>query len=70
MTRITRKDVERAASNVGLHVSTYSPGDGVTRYGFSTEPTDWHMTRYGMRALGAKEAYAWIQGYREGKASA
>lgn len=33
--RITRADVERLAESCNVHVATWSPGDGMTRYRFT-----------------------------------
>ena len=68
MTR-TRKDILRRAGLLGLHVTTYNPGDGATRYRFSRE--DWDYFALGgnnsFTALGLKEADAMLDGYLYGK---
>lgn len=64
-----RESVQSAAQAVGLHVSTWSPGDGATRYRFFDRPGN---TYFGpdngiYTALGRKEAMQFIAGYTRGK---
>jgi len=65
--------LEQAASEVGLHIGTYSPGDGVTRYRFFVTEAGQPLNSYfGPRngiytALGLKEAWAFLAGYTKAK---
>lgn len=68
-----RKTMFELADRVGVHISTYSPGDGVTRYRFTdkrSEPEwnwDYFATSHPMyTALGLKEASTWLLGYAAG----
>jgi hypothetical protein len=47
----------------GLWVTTWSPGDGVTRYRFHAKPGDYNDGSDIGFALGLKEANAWIDGW-------
>ena len=49
----------------GLYLDTYSPGDGVTRYRFFTEPdNDYFGPGHGIfTALGRKEAQTFLTGW-------
>lgn len=51
---------------VGLHFNTYSPGDGITRYRFFTEETDYFGGSGIYTALGYKEAVTFAAGYVQG----
>lgn len=64
-----RHDIATAAANVGLHVSTWSPGDGITRYRFFTgEGNNYFGPGDGIHtALGRKDALLWLSGYRTGR---
>jgi len=64
----TRKDILRRAEYLGLHVTTYSPGDGVTRYRFSREDLDYFALggNNSFTALGVKEADAMLDAYLYG----
>lgn len=68
----TFKDVQRAAYLAGLAVSTWSPGDGVTRYRFfkleGINPSqDYFGPANGMHtALGAKAAIEYATGCADG----
>lgn len=62
------KEVEEAYNYVGLHVDSYSPGDGVTRYRFFVEPPyDYFAGRGIYTALGRKDALTFVNGYRYGR---
>lgn len=67
----TARDVEDAARRAGLHVRTYSPGDGITRYRFfraADASSDYFGPASGIyTALGAKEALAYIAGHSHGR---
>ena len=62
--------VETLAREVGLHVSTWSPGDGVTRYRFHREASDYNAGQEVKTVLGAKDALLWLSGVREGRRTA
>lgn len=53
------------ARRYGIHVETYSPGDGKTRYRFfrSRKPVDYFGGTALYTALGLSEAEAWLAGY-------
>lgn len=51
----------------GLFIDTYSPGDGITRYRFFTEPKDYFSDNGLFTALGRKEALAFARGFCAGK---
>ena len=62
-----KEALESKASQVGLHVDTYSPGDNLTRYRFFHIQDD-HRPDYfagdGIyTALGIKEAEVFLSGY-------
>ena len=60
----SRKDVQNAAREVGLHVEYYSPGDGGT-YKFFLVPTDYFAGDGIGRVHGtAADALVWLAGYR------
>lgn len=61
-----RTDVATAAANIGLHVSSWSPGDGVTRYRFSREEQDYDASDGLVTVAGRKDALLWLRGYRAG----
>lgn len=55
--------LQRDAEKFGFYVATYSPGDGVTRYRFFSEPSDYFGPASGLyTALGYKEATIWLNG--------
>lgn len=66
----TRKEIIARAEAFGLHITTWSPGDGATRYRVHTESRDYHAGNELFTALGAKEldifVQGWIAGRREG----
>ncbi len=67
---MTRNEMEERAEAMGVHVRTWSPGDGVTRYRFFTDPNnDYFGPDSGLyTALGLKEAITFIRGWGEAKA--
>lgn len=65
-----RHDVAIAAENVGLFVSTWSPGDGWTRYRFSRVEQDFNAGDGIVTVAGRKDALLWLRGYRAGKVGA
>jgi hypothetical protein len=62
------QELEDYTRSVGLHVSTYSPGDGVTRYRFFEKPGNTYFgPASGMHtALGLKDAWNFIYSYGAG----
>jgi hypothetical protein len=54
------------ASRVGLFIDSYSPGDGVTRYRFFLQPTDYFAGDGIYTALGKKEAETFVNGFIQG----
>jgi len=64
-------EMENAASLVGLTVTTWAPGDGVTRYRFfkagGSRYADYHQGGALYTALGRKEAIAFIKSYGVGR---
>lgn len=69
-----RKEFYALAESVGIHVATWSPGDGVTRYRFinkRSEPEiewDYFATLHPLyTALGLREASVWLLGYAAGQ---
>lgn len=61
--------VKSLAREVGLFVSTWSPGDGATRYRFHAEEADYNDGREVKTVLGRKDALLWLSGYRAGKSA-
>lgn len=60
----SRREVERFAADMGLHVEYYNPGDGGT-YKFFLEPTDYFAGDGIGRVSGtASDALQWLAGYR------
>ena len=64
MTRRTRlQALSDAARECGLHVDTWSPGDGVTRYRFFDKPSGYFGPHSGIfTALGFKKAAVFVRG--------
>lgn len=65
-------DVRETAREAGVHVSTWSPGDGVTRYRFFVGPDAERNMYFGPEdgvytAYGRKEALVWLAGYASGR---
>lgn len=60
---MTVGELRKAAVKVGLHVETYSPGDGVKRYRFFDKPTDYDAGRGFFTAYGKGEAVAFLLGW-------
>lgn len=60
---MTRKEqLDAFVMRGNFHYATYSPGDGVTRYRFSTLGGDYFAIRNEYTALGIKEALAYAFG--------
>ncbi len=54
-------------TDCGLFLTTYSPGDGVTRYRFHTKDVG-HFTEQGIyTALGLQAGHTFIDGYELGR---
>lgn len=65
-TMSTKSEVLEFAKESGLHVDTWSPGDGATRYRFFLVESDYFAGSAVGWALGAKSALLFVQGYRAG----
>lgn len=63
-------NVEQYAGSLGLYVSTWSPGDGMTRYRFHAYPSDYNAGKELYTAGGLKDAKTWLRGYRQGQINA
>jgi hypothetical protein len=63
MSRLT--DLQSRAARCNLHIRTYSPGDGVTRYRFFTDPANSYFgPSIGIgTVLGFKAAETFVNGY-------
>jgi len=66
MTRITYKDVEKAAATVNLQVMACSPGDSITRYTIGRRGANGGFCDL-YHALGSTEAMAYIRGFQDAK---
>ncbi len=62
-----QNELERAAGLVGLYVTTWAPGDGLTRYRFHTKPADYSDGSAIYTANGRGEAIAFIKSYGIGR---
>lgn len=65
MKRTREQELRDACEAAGFTVRTYSPGDGVTRYRFSTideRSGDYFAMRNEYTALGLKEAWTYAAG--------
>lgn len=56
------EELREACEEAGFYLTTYSPGDGVTRYRFFSKPTDYFGGFGDYTALGYKEACAYAMG--------
>lgn len=61
-----RTESEPIYPGLPLYFSSYSPGDGVTRYRFFTEPTNYFAGKGIYTALGITDALTFVEGYRQG----
>lgn len=55
----------KIAKQCGLHIATWSPGDGITRYRVFNKPSD-YFDGYGIAPrtiLGAKDLVTFMRGY-------
>ncbi len=68
---MTRLEMSERAQDVGLHVRTWSPGDGVTRYRFFTDGNNGYFGPDNgiYTALGLAEACTFVRGFRAGVAA-
>jgi hypothetical protein len=55
------EELREAAANAGLHLSTYSPGDGQTRYRFHEKAASYFSDSGVHTALGLKAAWKFLQ---------
>lgn len=61
-------DVQNQARGAGIFCSHYAPGDGVTRYRFTTEDVDYFAASHPLATvLGRKQALVWLAGYKSGR---
>lgn len=74
MTKTTRKQLFALADSQGIHIATWSPGDGMTRYRFIDKRSEPHWcwsydaTSHPLyTALGLREASIWLLGYASGQ---
>ena len=66
-TKAKRRQINNVVNDLGIHLGTWSPGDGVTRYRFSASPGDYFSFPLPMyTALGASEALTWCRGLLQG----
>jgi len=65
-----RRGLDEFAKSLGLHIETWAPGDGMTRYRFFTKPTDYHGGDGIYTARGLKEAWCFVRGYAASKTGA
>lgn len=59
--------IEKESSRLGLYVSAYSPGDGITRYRFYTTPKRFFHGDGIFTALGKREALIFLRGIEIGR---
>lgn len=59
----TRKEIIDRAEHFGLHIETWAPGDGATRYRVFTEKRDYHAGGEIFTALGIKELDIFVMGW-------
>lgn len=60
---LSKKELYSFAASLGLHVASYSPGDGVTRHRVFTEPKDYFSGDGIFTALGLRELEVFLRGY-------
>lgn len=65
-----RGSLDKFAKSLGLHIGTWAPGDGVTRYRFFTKPSDYFSDDGIYTALGLNEAWCFVRGYAASKTGA
>ncbi len=59
--------ISEYAESLGIHVSTWRPGDGVTRYRFHRESSDYNSGNAITTVLGRKDAETWLNGFKAGR---
>ena len=59
--------IERTAQTLGLFVSAWGPGDGVTRYKFHIDVKGFFESDGVFTALGKREALVFLRGVEIGK---
>ena len=59
--------IQEYARTLGLHVSMWSPGDGITRYRFYYEESDYNAGMEIKTVLGRKDAALFLDGVKVGK---
>jgi hypothetical protein len=62
----TKKEALKLAGVAGLHVETWSPGDGATRYRVFERPSAYHAGGELYTALGSRDLLSWVHGYLDG----
>jgi len=65
--RKTRNGLELEAKRFGLHIETYSHGDGFTRYRFFNSSQNYGSGSEMYTALGTKEAWTYLTGFIQGR---
>lgn len=62
----TRSQLSEVAEDNGLHIRTYSPGDGITRYRFFTNPENGYFGPDNgiYTALGLAEARTFVRAWQ------
>ena len=66
MSRVTVHQLCQDAEDLGLHVTSYRPGDGATRYRFHDRIARYDEDSGLYTALGLQAALAWLRGYAAG----
>ena len=62
------RHISDLCSSHGLHVYTYSPGDGVTRYRFSRDANSSYFACHALTTVcGRGTATAYLRGFLDGK---
>ena len=59
--------ITEQAAGMGLFVSTWSPGDGATRYRFTVRPQGYSEGDGLYTALGRAQALVWLNGFSHGQ---
>lgn len=62
----TRIAISLLVKATGLHVTTHSPGDGVTRRRVFSTAEDYHSSGSLYTALSPRELLTWLRGYHSG----
>ena len=61
-----KEELEWVCREAGFYMTTYSPGDGVTRYRFDSKDEDYFATNGDYTALGIAEARVYVAGRLDG----